>query len=260
MRNSLFLAAVAVGALGMFSVAMGGTVTIPNAFVAGTPAKAADVNANFSAVATAVNGSAQDIASLQSSVQTLQSAPTGGVMVSVNGTAVGSLLQQQFACSDGYGLGVCISGNFFWVIATLNSKGFSAFLYPGNASFGLAEGNLVVPHQVYFDQTNCAGNEYAGFGVDGLAAYQLRQGVVLGAIDPTDANQSYYVKGSPVSPTIMSYQTVQTTGSYSGSLTAPVCSNGSAPSGIALFAMTPNNPAVTGVPKTLSGPITVAAH
>jgi hypothetical protein len=32
------------------------TLTIPNTFVAGTPAKAADVNANFTAVATAVNG------------------------------------------------------------------------------------------------------------------------------------------------------------------------------------------------------------
>jgi len=36
--------------------AAGQALTIPNTFVAGTPAKAADVNANFTAVATAVNG------------------------------------------------------------------------------------------------------------------------------------------------------------------------------------------------------------
>jgi hypothetical protein len=51
-----------------------GTVKIPNSFVADTKAKAADVNANFSAVATAVNGSAQDIATLQMTIQALQKA------------------------------------------------------------------------------------------------------------------------------------------------------------------------------------------
>lgn len=45
-----------------------GTVTIPNAFTSGTPAKAADVNANFSALATAVNASAADISVLQSAL------------------------------------------------------------------------------------------------------------------------------------------------------------------------------------------------
>jgi hypothetical protein len=51
-----------------------GTVTIPNSFAADTKAKAADVNANFSAVATAVNGSANDIATLQTTIQALQKA------------------------------------------------------------------------------------------------------------------------------------------------------------------------------------------
>jgi tail collar domain/collagen triple helix repeat protein len=54
--------------------AQSGQVTIPNTFTAGTPARAADVNADFSAVATAVNGSASDIATLQTTIQTLQKA------------------------------------------------------------------------------------------------------------------------------------------------------------------------------------------
>ncbi len=49
-----------------------GTVTIPNTFAPQTKAKAADVNANFSAVATAVNGNANDITTLQKTIQALQ--------------------------------------------------------------------------------------------------------------------------------------------------------------------------------------------
>jgi hypothetical protein len=50
------------------------TVTIPNDFKVGAKAKASDVNANFSALATAVNGSANDIATLQQAIQSLQKA------------------------------------------------------------------------------------------------------------------------------------------------------------------------------------------
>jgi hypothetical protein len=75
MRN-LKLAAAAAG--GIFVVtatsAYSGPVTIPNTFTPGTPARAADVNANFSAVAGAVNGSAADIATLQTTIQALQKA------------------------------------------------------------------------------------------------------------------------------------------------------------------------------------------
>lgn len=55
-----------------------GTVTVPNTFTPGTPARAADVNGNFNAVATAINGSAGDIATLQSAVQALQKAQASG--------------------------------------------------------------------------------------------------------------------------------------------------------------------------------------
>jgi Collagen triple helix repeat (20 copies)/Phage Tail Collar Domain len=76
MRNSKLAAIVSASAV--FAMAAGGahsgTVTIPNSFAPDTKAKAADVNANFSAVATAVNGSAQDIATLQTTIQALQKA------------------------------------------------------------------------------------------------------------------------------------------------------------------------------------------
>ena len=63
-------AVLTMGAGGAYS----GTVTIPKSFVADTKAKAADVNADFTALATAVNGSAQDIATLQMTIQALQKA------------------------------------------------------------------------------------------------------------------------------------------------------------------------------------------
>jgi hypothetical protein len=63
-----------VALIAVVSTATAGTVTVPNTFTPGTPAKAADVNANFSAVANAVNNNAQDIAALQTTVQKI---PTG---------------------------------------------------------------------------------------------------------------------------------------------------------------------------------------
>lgn len=45
-----------------------GKVTIPNVFSSNTPAKAADVNNNFNAVASAINASADDISALQSGI------------------------------------------------------------------------------------------------------------------------------------------------------------------------------------------------
>jgi hypothetical protein len=69
---SLGLALVAIAL-----TATAGDVTIPNTFSAGTPAKAADVNANFSAVATAVNASAQDITTLQTTIKNMPAGPPG---------------------------------------------------------------------------------------------------------------------------------------------------------------------------------------
>ena len=76
MRNSHLSFAVAAVLTMATTAANAGSVTIPNTFTAGTPAKAADVNANFSAVATAVNGSANDVATLQTKILALQKAQT----------------------------------------------------------------------------------------------------------------------------------------------------------------------------------------
>lgn len=76
-----------IGVIGLIGVLLAGfgdpvgagTVTIPTTFTSGTPAKAAEVNGNFSAVAGAVNGNAQDIATLKTAVQNIPAGPRGPV-------------------------------------------------------------------------------------------------------------------------------------------------------------------------------------
>lgn len=68
---------ILIGLVSAGALAMGGTVTIPNTFHANTTAKAAEVNANFTAVKNAVNDNAgkittnkNDIATNKSDIQT----------------------------------------------------------------------------------------------------------------------------------------------------------------------------------------------
>jgi hypothetical protein len=81
MRNSQLAGVVAamltVAATSVSSGASAETMTIPNTFVAGTPAKAADVNANFTAVAGAINDTAQTVTALQTTVQKIPAGPEG---------------------------------------------------------------------------------------------------------------------------------------------------------------------------------------
>jgi hypothetical protein len=61
-ENTMKTTHILIGLMAVGSLAMAGNVTIPNTFTAGTAAKASEVNANFSAVKTAVDGNANDIA------------------------------------------------------------------------------------------------------------------------------------------------------------------------------------------------------
>ena len=54
------------------TVALAGNVSLPHTFLANTPARAIEVNANFDAVSTAVNDSATEIAALQTTSANLQ--------------------------------------------------------------------------------------------------------------------------------------------------------------------------------------------
>ena len=66
-RNLVF------GSILIGSVLAAGSVTIPNSFTANTTAKAAEVNANFTAVKGGINGNASDIATNASGIATNES-------------------------------------------------------------------------------------------------------------------------------------------------------------------------------------------
>lgn len=120
-------------------------VTVPNTFQAGTPAVADEVNANFSAVETAVNGNAADIGNLQTAVASLQA------VVAQHGTDIGQLqsdlaaansaIQQLIAAGSPvlesqsyYADGLFFldsSGNFIIANESVNPTGFAYYPLPG---------------------------------------------------------------------------------------------------------------------------------
>src|SRR5664279_177185 len=62
----------------MASAIRAASVAIPHTFSSGAPAKASDVNDNFTAVATAINAAASSNTALSNAVQSLQTAQVAG--------------------------------------------------------------------------------------------------------------------------------------------------------------------------------------
>jgi len=110
-RTTVFGMTAGIMLLGS-GMAYASPVTVPNTFTSGTPAVAADVNANFNAVAVGVNDNdsrittnagsigtnASDIAALDARIAALESAAPGPITVaSLNGT------YKLFSLDDGTG-------------------------------------------------------------------------------------------------------------------------------------------------------------
>ncbi|MGH6682615.1 MAG: hypothetical protein ACRECA_01600, partial [Pseudolabrys sp.] len=156
--------------------ALAGSVTIPNTFSANTPAVAAQVNADFSAVATAVNGNAADIATLQSALQALQTQVASlSNTVSSQQTTISALTSHLAAVQSNSVLG--LNGNLSF--ASVN--GYPTAVFSGvnvqvingmgttNTTNGV--GNLVIGYNAvdsgaipfcsngsFSDQTTCEAN------------------------------------------------------------------------------------------------------
>ena len=70
--NKILISTLVFAACLAWSSAAAQTVQIPNNFSAGTPARASEVNENFSAVASGVNGNVVDIAALITRIESLE--------------------------------------------------------------------------------------------------------------------------------------------------------------------------------------------
>jgi hypothetical protein len=157
MRHAILTFSVAATLSLGTSAAYSGTVTVPNSFAAGTPAKAADVNANFSAIASAVNGTAADVSALQTAIKSIPAGaqgpagpqgpagatgatgpagpqgPVGPAGASANALIAkdsnGSIIGQYFPASPGLTSNMVVmhapSGRAFAIFITANSFGGS---------------------------------------------------------------------------------------------------------------------------------------
>jgi hypothetical protein len=134
-----------IGLLAANLLASADTLTVPNEFAPGTPARSADVNENFAAVETAVNDN-------DSRITANTAAIAQGAAVLVYDGAGNSLGVLVNIADDE----CCIS------IATPEGYIFSVNLADGSAA-----GTSTSAGQLYFESTNCTGTAYhhepAGF-------------------------------------------------------------------------------------------------
>jgi len=210
--------------LSIASVVHAGPVDVPNTFQSGTPARAAEVNANFAAVEGAVDDNAERISTLESEVAerlaTLESGLlAGGIPIRVGNDVVGRFVTQVFPevrvdVSGSVGAAtelvaqrtavatteelilVSNTGYFFGVTAT-------DFAPPPRG----AEGTLG-PLFLFYVSSDCSGQPY--FPVEGptgflsnfepgtgdrfpLRRWYARQGIAFRSPDPT-VNEAFMVR------------------------------------------------------------------
>lgn len=240
--------------------AAGTSLKIPNEFTAGTPAKSAQVNANFSAVAAAVNANSSNISSMEillstvqkelASVQKFLTGAAGAIYVQSGATPVGAMVPMWLSESP-FDAGQPATD---YSVFALNSKGFFVAL--------TSQGTLAKPlspntygYDLFFTGTDCSGSAY--FGSEGSEpagqiSLLLSHGIVFGSWTAGDPNTSYYAKGGV---------TVTVSSAYQPLSTGLSCENfGTTPPAIYGAPVLPNDPATTGVPASLSGPLTLTVH
>jgi hypothetical protein len=251
-------------------------LVIPHQFTAGTPAKAAEVNDDFSAVAAAVNANGGNISTLQGELQALQkeltgvaqslNGATGAIYIQSGGVPLGAMVPMWFTESP-FSVG---SQTTDYSVMALNSMGFFVVL--------TSQGTLAEPlsanymgYDFYFSAADCGGTTYFGtvgetdssgnfdghYEDIGQMSLLLTQGIVFGPWQANDPNTGYYAKGGAAVTAASEYVL---TSDASGA-TVQSCQNISpGPAAIYGAPVLPNDPNVTGVPASLSGPLTLTLH
>ena len=157
-----FRIGVVLSAISVASVAAG-ELTIPHTFSAGSPAVAGQVNANFAAVVTAVNGNATDISALQTlvSAQAAAIAALQAELAALRANSVLALDGKLSLGADAQGQPTAmLSGVNVQIVNGLGSTGAVDGL--GNLTIGYNE-NAPTPtvfcsNGNYIDQATCEAN------------------------------------------------------------------------------------------------------
>ena len=173
--KTIFLASISALLL-LIPIANAGNVTIPNNFTSGTPAVAADVNANFSAMETEVDDNdnrisnntnnvatnTNDIATLQSTITSLQNTITSlqNQLTAVQSNSVLALDGYLILDTDTYGYQRALFSGVN--VQVVNGVGQTTITGLGNLIVGYNTardaGGFVCSDGQYTDITSCGNN------------------------------------------------------------------------------------------------------
>jgi len=221
----------------LYSTMAIGQTEVPNTFQAGQPARAAEVNANFSTLETAVNTNATAISTV---------AAITIPRVKANGQDIGAFLTSSHD-DDPKNL----FRRRFWA---LSDTGYVFSIYASNTSSGPA-GELL-RRLLWFETPDCSGPAYvaATLAPDFPLSAHFVSGAVFVSLDENDNPGVYYTpKGSAPNTVVLQSQT-----STSGGVT--ICN--AKTEAVDAFLVIPNDPFITGVPsqRVFAPPITLGVQ
>lgn len=223
---------LALAALIVFSgTSNASTLTIPNSFSAGTPARAAEVNQNFNAVKMAVDGNAADIAT----IETQQSSMNSRVSALEGAQSLPSLKIRSK--SNGALLGYVINTATSYEVDAVTPQGYVVKLHQA--------GIYSYPFSLKFSGVDCTGVAYAQFSAGGGNTGPLTNGFIGNGLGFVFEGAWAISKGTPI-------ESADPGISGSSYLNGYSCVN-SAWTGIgAFYPAISNSPAATGVPAGIS--------
>jgi hypothetical protein len=108
--------------------------SVPNTFVSGTPATAADVNANFSATATAINGKQNLVTG---------ACPAGSAIQAINANGTVVCQQLSFFGGDGSAGNLTVAANTDWTIAPPVNLNFASIVINNGQTLTVPAGTTI---------------------------------------------------------------------------------------------------------------------
>ena len=220
----------------IFSGVAFGQTQVPNTFQSGQPARASEVNDNFSTLETAVNTNATNISAGEAIVSANTLAITAVVAITIprmksNGQDIGSLLDGTMLAD---------------FVAVLSNTGYTFQMSTGEQ----VAGNTALPNlppgtikrqKLWYATTNCTGQAYVGSITLNQISY-FGNGAVIASENWNDPTGIYYSpKGSTFIPGIIIRSKTEDQGLQAVSITEPVSLT------MDVIEVFPNDPQITGV-------------